>query len=145
VTLAFFGNAAGSTLAPAAARVLRSSRRGIMAAGLLTATAALGLAAPTFAVAAACYVGLYLTLGVSGPLRADITHRSVPAAQRATVLSVQSLTLQLSGVAAALTLGPLAQHVSFLAAFGVVALVLALGSLACVRMPVPSRPVPVAT
>lgn len=140
VTLAFFGTAAGSTLAPAVARLVRSSARGIMAAGLLAAVAALGLAGPTFAVAAVAYIGLYLTLGLGGPLSADITHRSVPAEQRATILSVQSLTLQLSGVLAGLTLGPLAQHVSFLAAFVVVAGVLALGSLACVRMPLPVRP-----
>jgi len=140
VTLAFFGTAVGAALAPAVARLLRSSARGIMAAGLLASVAALGLAAPTFAAAAVAYIALYLMLGVGGPLSADITHRSVGAAQRATILSVQSLTLQLSGVVAALTLGPLAQHVSFLAAFACVAGVLALGTLACLRMPAPVAP-----
>jgi MFS family permease len=140
VTLAFLGTAAGSSLAPGIARLLRSSARGIMAARLCAGVAVVGLAAPSFAVAAGAYVVLYLLLGVSGPLSADITHRSVGAEHRATILSVQSLTLQLSGVTAGLTLGPLAQHVSFLTAYVVIGAVLVLGASACIRMPVPAPP-----
>jgi hypothetical protein len=140
VTLAFFGTAAGSSFAPGIARLLHSSARGIMAARLCAGVAVVGIAAPSFAVAAGAYVVLYLLLGVSGPLSADITHRSVGAEHRATVLSVQSLTLQLSAVTAGLTLGPLAQHVSFLSAYLVVGAALALGASACIRMPAPALP-----
>jgi hydrogenase/urease accessory protein HupE len=62
----------------------------------------------------------------------------VPSAQRATILSVQSLTLQLSGVVAGLSLGALAQNATFVAAFGIAAAVLALGSTAFVRMREPT-------
>ena len=139
VTLAFFGTAVGSTLAPALARLVRSSPRGIAASMALSAVALFGIAAPTFAVAAVAYVVLYALLGLSGPLASDLTHRAVPSAQRATILSVQSLTLQVSGVVAGLSLSLLAEYASFAAAFGVAAAVLALGSTAFVRMREPAR------
>jgi MFS family permease len=85
------------------------------------------------------YVVMYALLGLASPLASDLTHRTVPSAQRTTILSVQSLTLQLSGVVAGLSLGALADHVSFVAAFGVAAAVLALGSTAFVRLREPAR------
>jgi MFS family permease len=134
VTLAFFGTSAGSSIAPAAARLLRSPARALGLATLLGAVAMLGIAAPGFALAATAYVALYVFLGVGEPLASDITHRSAVSEQRATVLSVQSLTLQLSGVVAALVLGRLAENYSFAAAFGVVAGVLVLGAATCVGL-----------
>jgi hypothetical protein len=134
VTLAFFGSSAGSSMAPAIARLLRSSARGLGLATVLASVAALGIAAPGFALAATAYVALYLLLGISGPLASDITHGSARAEQRATILSVQSLTLQLSGVVAALALGRLAENYSFVAAFAVVAGVLVLGACTCVGL-----------
>jgi Major Facilitator Superfamily len=134
VTLAFFGSSAGSSMAPAIARLLRSSARGLGLATVLASVAALGIAAPGFALAATAYVALYLLLGISGPLASDITHGSARAEQRATILSVQSLTLQLSGVVAALGLGRLAENYSFVAAFAVVAGVLVLGACTCVGL-----------
>jgi hypothetical protein len=139
VTLAFFGTAAGSTLAPGLARLVRSSPRGIALSMTLAAVALLGIAAPDFALAAVAYVVMYALLGLGSPLASDLTHRAVPSAQRATILSVQSLTLQLSGVVAGLSLGALADNVSFVAAFGVASAVLALGSMAFVRLREPAR------
>jgi hypothetical protein len=139
VTLAFFGTAAGSTLAPGLARLVRSSPRGIALSMTLAAVALLGIAAPDFALAAVAYVVMYALLGLGSPLASDLTHRAVPSAQRATILSVQSLTLQLSGVVAGLSLGALADNVSFVAAFGVASAVLALGSTAFVRLREPAR------
>jgi MFS family permease len=139
VTLAFFGTAVGSTLAPGLARLVRSSPRGIALSMTLAAVALTGIAAPSFALAAAAYVAMYALLGLGSPLASDLTHRAVPSAQRATILSVQSLTLQLSGVVAGLSLGALAEYVSFVAAFGVAAAVLALGSTAFVRLREPAR------
>ena len=134
VTLAFFGSSVGSSMAPAIARLLRSTARGLGLATVLASVAALGIAAPGFALAATAYVALYLLLGISGPLASDITHGSARAEQRATILSVQSLTLQLSGVVAALVLGRLAENYSFVAAFAVVAGVLVLGACTCVGL-----------
>ncbi|HET6728761.1 MAG TPA: MFS transporter [Jiangellaceae bacterium] len=139
VTLAFFGTSVGSSAAPAIARMVRSPARGIGIATLLASVAVLGLAAPGFALAATGYVALYVLLGISGPLASDITHRAAHSNERATVLSVQSLTLQLSGVIAALVLGRLAENVSFIAAFGMVAFVLVLGALTCVGLREPAR------
>jgi sugar phosphate permease len=139
VTLAFFGTAAGSTLAPGLARLVRSSPRGIALSMTLAAVALTGIAAPSFALAAVAYVVMYALLGLGSPLASDLTHRAVPSAQRATILSVQSLTLQLSGVVAGLSLAALADRVSFVAAFGVAAAVLALGSTAFVRLREPAR------
>jgi hypothetical protein len=139
VTLAFFGTAAGSTLAPGLARLVRSSPRGIALSMTLAAVALIGIAAPDFALAAVAYVVMYALLGLGSPLASDLTHRAVPSAQRATILSVQSLTLQLSGVVAGLSLGVLADNVSFVAAFGVASAVLALGSTAFVRLREPAR------
>ncbi|HJU98377.1 MAG TPA: MFS transporter [Jiangellaceae bacterium] len=138
VTLAFFGTAVGSTLAPGLARLVRSSPRGIALSMVLAALALVGIAAPSFALAAVAYVVMYALLGLAGPLASDLTHRAVPSTQRATILSVQSLTLQLSGVVAGLSLGALAQNATFVAAFGVAAAVLALGSTAFVRMHEPT-------
>ena len=134
VTLAFFGSSVGSSMAPAIARLLRSTARGLGLATALASVAALGIAAPGFALAATAYVALYLLIGISGPLASDITHGSARAEQRATILSVQSLTLQLSGVVAALVLGRLAENYSFVAAFAVVAGVLVLGACTCVGL-----------
>ena len=139
VTLAFFGTSAGSSIAPAAARLLQSPARALGAATLFASVAMLGIAAQGFALAAAAYVALYVLLGVGGPLADDITHGSAPSEQRATVLSVQSLTLQLSGVVAAFVVGRLAENVSFVAAFGLVAVVLVLGALTCVHLREPAR------
>ena len=139
VMLAFFGTSAGSFAAPATAWLLRSPARGLGIATIVAAPAVLGIAAPAFATAAISYVAVYVLLGVGGPLHSDITHRSVPSEQRATVLSVQSLILQLSGVMAALVLGRLAENFSFAAAFGLVAVVLVLGALTCHGLRAPAR------
>jgi MFS family permease len=134
VMLAFLGTSAGSSLAPVTARLFRSPARGLGVATLLAAPAMLAISAPAFVAAAIAYVAVYFLLGIGGPLHNDIIHRAVGSEQRATVLSVQSLVLQLSGVGAALVLGRLVENVSFVAGFGLVAVVLVLGSLTCVRL-----------
>jgi hypothetical protein len=139
VMLAFFGTSAGSSIAPLMAKLLRSPARGLGVTTLLASIAALGIAVPGFAFAATAFVALYVLLGIGEPLASDITHRAAQSNERATVLSVQSLTLQLSGVIAALVLGRLAENVSFIAAFGIVAFVLVLGALTCVGLREPAR------
>jgi predicted MFS family arabinose efflux permease len=135
LTLGFFGSAMGSAQASRTARRLGSSPRGILAARVLGAGALLGVAASSLSAVAVALVAFYAVNGVARPLMSDIIHRSVASAERATILSVQSLTLQLSAVLASLAIGPVAQHVSIGAALAIGASVLALGAFACVNMP----------
>ena len=77
MTLAFFGTAAGSTMAPGLARLVRSSPRGIAPSMTLAAVALTGIAAPSFALAAVAYVLMYALLD-SAVRWCDLTHRAVP-------------------------------------------------------------------
>jgi len=135
VTVAFLGGGAGSALAPLAARLLRGSARAVLAAGMLGAVLLVGVGAPVLAVAVAGYIAFYLVLAVGSPLLDELTHRSVGSAERATMLSVRSMALQLGALGSSLLLGALAASTSMLLAFGVAAGVLAVGSLTMVRMP----------
>jgi MFS family permease len=140
VTVGFFGSAAGSSKASAVARMLGSPSRGIMAARVLGACALLSVATSSFAVAAVAILAFYALNGIARPLISDILHRSVSSSQRATILSVESLTLQLSGVVAALAIGAVAQHISLGAAFAIGAGVLMVGATACISMPDQRKP-----
>ena len=133
LTLGFFGSAAGSALAPTATRVLRSANRVIRTTRVLAAIALLGLASTSVAVAAAGPLAFYTLNGVTRPLVSDLTHRNVPTAQRATVLSVQSLTLQLAAVLATVVIGPVAQHISTTLAVAIGAATLAFGAIVATR------------
>lgn len=137
VTLGFAGTAAGSALAPALARLLRSPSRGLLAAALASATAVLAISAPTLGLAATAFLTFYLLLGIGGPLLDELTHAAVESSERATVLSVRSMVLQLGGMTANLSLGALAGATTLTIAFAALALILVLGSLTLVRMPQP--------
>ena len=90
VTLGFAGTAAGSALAPALARLLRSPSRGLLAAALASAIAVLAISTPTLGVAATAFLTFYLLLGIGGPLLDELTHAAVTSSERATVLSVRN-------------------------------------------------------
>ncbi|MEU8773346.1 MFS transporter [Streptomyces sp. NPDC048606] len=117
----FVCSAVGSQLAPRAARLAGGGERavllglGVAAGGLLLLAVGAGtdLTGPVPSLLAAGGYGLvYLGLGTAGPNENDLLHRRVPAAGRATALSVQSLALQLTGAlsgmaAGSMTPGPL--------------------------------------
>ncbi|WP_309484545.1 MFS transporter [Streptomyces himalayensis] len=120
----FVCSAIGSHLGPLTARLAGSGERAVLvslgagASGLLllgaTATSTGGL---PLVVAAIGYGLVYLGLGAAGPSEKDLLHRRVASSGRATVLSVQSLALQLAGAltglaVAALPPGPLPWLVS---------------------------------
>ena len=109
LTVAFFGNAGGSALAPRASNLVRSGPR---AAALFSGLIALALAGMAlgnaFAIVAALYVAVYVFAGVSGPLKHEALHRRVEAGQRATLLSVASLVQQSGGLIGALIVPTLA-------------------------------------
>jgi len=99
VTLAFLGTAAGSASAPRAATLVRSGPRAAAAATALIALALGGMATGwSFALVAALYIAVYLFAGIAGPLNNDTLHSRVGAEQRATLLSVQSLTQMFGGL-----------------------------------------------
>jgi hypothetical protein len=133
LTFGFLGSAAGSALAPVAARLARSPATAITIARVLAAGALLGLATSSFVVTAVAFVAFYTILGVSRPLISQVLHDAVPATERATALSAQSLTMQLSGVVASLTIGRVAQSVSLAAGFAIAAG--ALVTAVAVRLP----------
>lgn len=137
VTIGFIGTAGGAALAPAAARLMGSSPRGLMAAAGASVAALLGMAAATFGVAACAFVVFYLLLGIGGPLLDELTHESVASTERATALSVRSMVFQLGGMASSLCVGALAGASSLAVGFGVLAVVQLMGALALIRMPRP--------
>jgi hypothetical protein len=101
---AFAANAAGSALAPAVAHRLGGARAAALAS-FAAGAAILLVASPFIALVGAGYVAVYLLLGVGGPLTSELLHGRVEAAQRTTLLSVESLALQVGGVVANLSLG----------------------------------------
>ncbi|MET9470005.1 MFS transporter [Streptomyces sp. NPDC006544] len=115
----FVCSALGSHLAPLTARLAGSGERAVLAglgagaSGLLllgATAAATGVA--SLVLAAVGYGLVYLGLGAAGPSENDLLHRRVSRAGRATALSVQSLTLQLTAaltglVVSVLPAGPL--------------------------------------
>ncbi len=113
--LGFAANAVGAALAPAAARLLGTSARAAGAASALTAAALAALAAtvtlsgaPAFAAIAGAYIVLFACLSLIGLLRAELMHQRVTSAQRATLMSVDSLHLQSGSLLAGTTVIPLA-------------------------------------
>lgn len=110
----FVCSAVGSHLAPLTARLAGSGERAVLvslgtsATGLLLlgATAAAS-GAGSMVLAVTGYGMVYLGLGSAGASENDILHRRVPSAGRATALSVQSLTLQLTAAFTGLVIGSL--------------------------------------
>ncbi len=110
---------------------------------VLAAAALLGLATSSFAVTAVAFVAFYTVLGVTRPLISQVLHDAVASTERATALSAQSLTMQLAGVVASLTIGRVAQSVSLAAGFAIAAV--AVATAVAVRLPArrtAGRPLP---
>lgn len=91
--------------------------------GMAAATAVDGIAG--ILAAAVAYLVMFIGLGVAaGPL-AQLLHSQLEAAERATVVSVQSLILMLSGAVGVVVLGQLAVATHPAVAFGVAAVAIA--------------------
>ncbi|MDA0634745.1 hypothetical protein OUY22_15075, partial [Nonomuraea sp. MCN248] len=86
--------------------------------------------------AGAAYVLLFVGSSVAGLLCLEMTHNAVTAAERTTVTSTSSLSLQAGGILANLTLGTLAVQAGVAAAWGLSAAVVLASALLFVRMPV---------
>ncbi|MEJ3743876.1 MFS transporter [Actinomycetes bacterium KLBMP 9797] len=115
----FLGVAAGAALAPALCRWLPwhplvvaalASVGGAIAVGLI-GLASVGVGG--FVLAAAGYLGTYTLMGPAGPLTAEAVHDRVTERDRATLVSVASLALQLGAFVSSLTVTRLAGWAGF--------------------------------
>ncbi|MBE1587397.1 MFS transporter [Nonomuraea angiospora] len=143
--LGFASSAAGAALAPRVARLAGGSARGAIAGSVLAAlsvgalAATAGLGGPAGLVSAGlAYMTLFVGLSVTGLLCLEMTHNAVGAAERTTVTSTSSLSLQAGGVMANLTLGALAGQAGVAVAWAGAALVVLASALLFVRMPAPT-------
>ncbi|QNE21049.1 MFS transporter [Kribbella qitaiheensis] len=128
----FAADALGSGLSMPLLRRLGSVRAVCLAGYTVSSLALAGMAAATAVdgiagvlAAAIAYSLMFVGLGVTaGPL-AQLLHSQVDAAERATVVSVESLILMLAGAVGVVGLGQLAVSTHPAVAFGVTAVVLA--------------------
>lgn len=142
VGVGFGVSALGAVLAPRVARRLGGSQHAARLVAMLVVPAVLLIGLPWFGVAALAYTVLYLLLGVNGPLLAMLLHDEVSSDARNTVLSMDSLAIQVGGIVASLLVGALVGATSAALGFAVMALVALLGALMLWRL---RAPVPTAT
>ncbi|GII58930.1 hypothetical protein Pth03_73190 [Planotetraspora thailandica] len=146
----FAANAIGSSIAPAAARLLGGSIRAVVVATAVTAGAVGALAASValdgvagMVAAGASYVVLFAGLAVASLFRSELIHVRIAAGQRATVMSVDSLLLQAGAAVSSLTLVPFAA-VRGTGGVWIVTAVLGLATgLLYVRLPAPKIQTPI--
>lgn len=96
--------------------------RAVVGAGafLSMGVLALGLALPVLGGAAVTYLGLYVAVGVQGPVLAGLLHARITSEVRSTMMSVESLALQAGGAVASVVVGALASEVGVTAGLGVI-------------------------
>jgi MFS family permease len=140
----FAVDALGSALGPVLVRRCGAPAR---AAAVATTVGALGLAlvglagaaglrgAGAVVIAAVAYCLLFAGLGAAAPAQGQMLHDRVGAAARATVVSVQSLLLQLAAAAGVTVLGWLAGRHGLWTGFAVGAAVLLASAVLFVRLP----------
>ena len=137
LALSFAAAAVGSMATPSLRRLLRGSTRATCA--LLFALGALALAVVAgpqlLLVAGTGFAVYYLAHGSTWPLLSAVLHSRVDAAHRATAVSAMSLAQALGGIVGNLTVPRLAAALSIGAGYLVVAAVVLLGALACLRLP----------
>ncbi len=135
-TAAFLTAAAGSALSPWLSRRL-GRRDALLTAGVHVAggVALLGLAAVGgFASSALLYTSVYVFVGIAGPLHNEMLHKQVSSEQRSTILSLDSLALQLGALVGTLTLPALAEAAGIPLAWTVAAAVFIIGGGAYVAI-----------
>lgn len=142
----FAADAVGSGLSMRLLRRLGSARAVAITGYCVSSLALVAMAAATavdgfggILAAGVAYLLMFVGLGVAaGPL-AQLLHSQVDAAERATVVSVQSLILMLAGAVGSVSLGYLAASTHPALAFGVAAIAVAVPAL---RMIPAEDPVP---
>jgi hypothetical protein len=141
IAVAFFASAAGAAVAPRAARLAGTSARAAFGFTVGTAAAILGLGiAGSFVLAAAAIVTSYLLFGAKSPLEAELLHHRVDAAQRSTMVSLQSFASQLFGIVGSFALPALAAVAGLAVAWSAAAALLGVAALPFLG--IPDRPAP---
>jgi MFS family permease len=137
LAISFGAAAVGAMATPAMRRLLHGSTRATCGLLFILGAAALTVVAgpDVVVVAGAGFALYYLSHGSSWPLLSAVLHTRVDAAHRATAVSAMSLALALGGIVGNLTIPRLASASSTDAAFLVVAGVVLLGAVACLRLP----------
>ncbi|MBT2231311.1 MFS transporter [Nonomuraea sp. NEAU-A123] len=145
--LGFAGSAVGSALAPRVAGLAGGSVRGAVAGTVLTALAIAALAAtagldgpPGFAATGLAYVVMFSGLSMAGLLCLEMTHNAVTAAQRTTVTSTSSLSLQAGAGVSNVVFGTLAVQAGLSSTWSLAAAVVLGSALLFVRMPPLAEP-----
>ncbi len=127
LTAVFFASGFGSAVAPLLARLCRGPMRGAAVAAAIGAAAYAGLGTShSLITAAGAYIVVYVALGVVDPLRLEQLHYRTNAAERSSMLSVESMAQMLGGLAGSVGISRLAQAYGFQAgwlACGLVVLV----------------------
>lgn len=128
---AFLGAAVGSLMAPWVARHFRgSAAKGAMAAQVaIGATVVVLGMAGRVPLAAAAFTLAYVFLGIRNPLHEEMLHGQVSSAGRSTMLSLDSLALQLGGISGTVVAGLVAGAVGIPATWMIVGAVTALSGL----------------
>lgn len=136
---AFAMAAVGAALSPWLARRTGGDPRWAAFVGqTLMALMVLALAAAGgVVIAAIAFVAAYFALGITNPLADELLHEQVGEDVRTTMLSVRSMTQQIAGMAAGLTLGAFADARGIPASWIVVAGALALTALLYLRVELP--------
>lgn len=135
VAVGFAADAVGSGLSMRLTRRLDSARA-VCLVGFSVSVLSLACLAGSTAfdglggilAAGGAYLLMFVGLGVVGGPMAQLLHSQVAAAERATVVSIQSLIQYLGGAVSAVALGQLAVVTSMAVAFGVAAVLLAVPS-----------------
>lgn len=112
--IGFAAAAVGSGLSPRLVKLLRGhpALAGLVATAGVGA-ALLGLASSKWILmAGTAYVVFYVFVGVIGPLQSELLHRQISSEERSTMLSTNSLSLQLGGVAGTVGIAALAAATS---------------------------------
>lgn len=128
----FVGSAMGSEAGPQLRRKLGWSARRFLVAAVVTQTLCFVLMAATrsAALTAAAIIVLYTLLGLIHPVIKNVLHEHAIQSARTTVLSAQSLTLQLGGLMGSLTLPALAAAASIPLAWSLAAAAIACAGIA---------------
>ncbi|WP_040478026.1 MFS transporter [Longispora albida] len=139
-SLGFATSSMGSALSTRVSEALGTPARAVATSVLIAAGSLAILAASArltglagLIVAGLSYCLLFTALGIGGPAGATILHGHVTAGERATVISVQSLALQLAGAVAAVSFGWLSGTAGPWVAFGAAAGLVALSALALIQ------------
>ncbi|WNM28657.1 MFS transporter [Demequina capsici] len=139
VTCGFIGSAVGSLASPFLVRLARAPHRAILVGAVGASIMLAAISTPTPWRAATAFVAFYVMLGTAMPLVDELTHEEAATGQRSTMLSLNSMAMQVTAIAMSAGAGAAAGVLSPGTAMLLPAAVLALGTLVLLRWPAATR------